>query len=117
MAFRVIPGALLKAIFPMERVWVWLYSLWHRREASEWDSIPRDCSWAFHGEEQGNIRVRQHGHLPVHPSLMAVTEQNGGGGRGSSGAYPTPPLVPPGLGSARHCPSAWPDGLLHGVFL
>lgn len=44
VAFRVImPGALLKAIFPMEKVWVWLCSLWYRREASEGDSIHRNC--------------------------------------------------------------------------
>lgn len=42
-----MPGALLKTIFPMERVWVWLYSLWHRGETSEWDSIPRDWLWAL----------------------------------------------------------------------
>ena len=78
-AFRVImPGALLKAIFPMERVWVWLYSLWHRREASEWDGIPRDCLWAlaFHGAEQDNIHMRQLGHPSVHAYLMAVTERD-----------------------------------------
>lgn len=27
----ILPGALLKAIFPVERDWLWLYRLWQRR--------------------------------------------------------------------------------------
>lgn len=86
----ILPGALLKAIFPVERDWLWLYRLWP--EASFWGCVPRACFGHLPSAARSTTSPQDSSATPCHPQEQGRVS--------SAGTCPTPP--PTRRGSVQH---------------